>query len=361
MDQEMGPPPADMRDWLHWMQRRVATKLPDFSAASLTDAAQELSSIADLLAALARIPQELWPAGPTPSRARPATALPQQRGHRMVRRLRGGYLDDIGVTVPEAVVRKLALAHGDRVRIEAVGVMPGGKRKYRFALAERGTDTGLDRRERVELEYGIVEDGPRPGALEVARTVERALDHPIVLAAEDVQYLGIQSGAIVDLAYWADEPDIVRVSWVHRTHDDDSSDTNGHATLPRRIGSAVDPDDAEDDQNEPDDLPPGVLAGKRVLVVGCEPKRREYEAAIRRLGGEMEWVEGTEGHSRLEAAIRRVDGVVLLTRFIRHQSFWDATALAKGHGVKVVACPKLGIRSVSRAAVELVGAAPLYS
>lgn len=337
-----------MTDWLTWLRQRTLDHLPPLTVDNARTVAEDLARAARLLAALADMPSGFWQA----DAAIPAAVLPEAprrvpAGHRMVRRLRGGYLPDLRISVPEVAVRRLELAHGDYLVPEPAGAFPDGRKKYRFALAEHPLEPAADFRERGELAMGIVELGPQQ-SLVVHRTVDGTLPSRIDLSPEDVQYLNIAPGDVVDLAYWADEPEDVRVSWVHRTRDEEPpAAAPVRPPVRRRV--------AEDDDDGPlDDLDPVSLAGKRVLVVGCEPKRREYEAAIRRLGGQMDWAEGTEGQARLEAAIRRADAVVLLTRFIRHQSFWDATALAKSYGVKVAACTKLGIRSVSRAAVDLL-------
>ncbi len=349
---------AHTSDWLGGLHRRLMDQIPPLTSDNLDSVAVALRQAAQLLTALAAMPAGFWhETQPAPAPVvRPAPGLTRPpSGHRMVRRLRGGYLPDVGVMVPEAAVRRLELAHGDYLTLDPIGTLADGRRRYRFQLAERPAAAPPDVRERGELAMAIVESGPG-GGLMVQRSADGPLPTRIALSAEDVQHLNLAAGDVVDLAYWADDPDDVRVCWVHRTRDAERAATppaalrSPEAAARRPLASP----EAEDDDGPLDDVAADALEGKRVLVVGCEPKRREYEAAIRRLGGEMEWAEGTEGQARLEAAIRRVDGVVLLTRFIRHQSFWDATALAKGHGVKVVACPKLGIRSVSRAAVELL-------
>ena len=348
-----------MKGVIDGLHQRLMEQVPALTLENLGVVADALRHTAVLLTALADMPAGFWHgavAPPTPlALAAPAPRRPPS-GNRMVRRLRGGYLPEVGVSVPEAAIRRLGLAHGDYLSLEPIGTFADGRRRYRFQLAERPPEPPADFRERGELAMAIVEIREH-GGLMVERSVDGSLPARIVLHAEDVQYLNLTAGDVVDLAYWADDPDDVRVCWVHRTRDAESTAAAPAAPLRDSRPAQRNPfagRGAEDDDGPLEDVAVDALSGKRVLVVGCEPKRREYEAAIRRLGGEMEWVEGTEGQARLEAAIRRVDGVVLLTRFIRHQSFWDATALAKGHGVKVVACPKLGIRSVSRAAVELL-------
>ena len=348
-----------MTDWLDGLHQRLMNQVPALTLDNLGTVADILRQTAQLLTALAEMPAGFWHGAATPHAAKallpPAPTRPPS-GNRMVRRLRGGFLPEVGVSVPEAAIRRLGLAHGDYLALDPIGTFPDGRRRYRFQLAERAVEPPGDVRERGELPMAIVEPSDQ-GGLMVQRSVDGPLPARIVLNAEDVQYLNLAAGDVVDLAYWADDPNDVRVCWVHRTRDTEGGDAAPAAPLHDSRPAQRRPlagRDAEEDDRLLDDLAVDALSGKRVLVVGCEPKRREYEAAIRRLGGEMDWVEGTEGQARLEAAIRRVDGVVLLTRFIRHQSFWDATALAKDHGVKVVACPKLGIRSVSRAAVELL-------
>ncbi len=348
---------ARMTGRLDGLHQRLIDQVPILTLDNLGTVADALRQAALLLNALAEMPESFWsePGSPPAALRQPTPPpTPPPPGHRMVRRRRGGYVPDLGVSVPEVVIRRLELAHGDYVAVEPVGTFPDGRHRYRFQLTGHAAGAPPDLRARGELAMGIVEMAPN-GRLTVQRSVSGPLPTRISLNPEDVQHMNIAAGDVVDLADWADDPDDVRVCWVHRTLD---ADTSGGAVVaasrdarPMRRPA---PDPADDDDGDLDDLAADALAGKRVLVVGCEPKRREYEAAIHRLGGEMEWVEGTEEHARLEAAIRRVDGVVLLTRFIRHQSFWTATTLAKGHGVKVVACPKLGIRSVSRAAVELL-------
>jgi len=100
--------------------------------------------------------------------------------------------------------------------------------------------------------------------------------------------------------------------------------------------------------------PPPLLAGHRVLVVGCSPKHPEYQEAVEAHAGQFEGFSGDEGQDRLESAVKRSDVVVILTRMISHQAVNDAKRFAKKPGVAYRLCGSFGIQTVvDRAAKAL--------
>jgi hypothetical protein len=356
------------------MARYLRIRLETLTPEALPDFADELEALAQWIRALDRLPAPLRAAlveaaapiqeatvpeaplvpeaPPVPEEARPApepAASPMEqadppRGEEFRRDLRGGILWPAGIRVPEVFVRERQLVTGDRLTYRALPVLAGEPARYHFDIVERGP--GTEPRHRVERAFAIIEE--EAGLLVVRRTAsEGVLPQPVVVPPNDIATLHLRVEDVVDLAYWADAPDTVRVCWLHRTATlpeipgDESAPTTGKAKPP-----TVRPKKAP---AEP------VLAGRRVLVVGNEPRQRQYAEAIALRGGVMEWLSGNEPEDRLDAAIRRVDAAIVLKGHCSHHASETAVALGKAAGIPVRRIGADGIKSVADWAVKLAG------
>jgi len=339
--------------------------------------AQAFRQVATWLDALAQMPpplrRRLWPAipvadappvveaptgvvPPSPPRTAPEPSAPPAPaptvfpGHRFHRALRGGYLSN-GVRIPESAVRQHDLRTGDHVVAtqDPRDPVPG---RYYVRRVARDADPAA--RERCEIPMVLIEADEGTGRLVARKSLGDGarFDPPLLLPEDDVQHLGLQAGDVVDLAYWADGPTAVSVSWHHR----------GLASLPPEpdplpapaITSPPKPIKTTGRKVSQKAAPLPVLAGHRVLVVGCAPKHPEYQEAVEAHAGQFEGFSGDEGQDRLESAVKRADVVVILTGMASHHAMNDAKRFAKKHGVAYRLCGSFGIQTVvDRAAKAL--------
>ncbi len=333
----------------HYLQRR----LEGLDSDGLRPLADELEAIAAWMRLTDALPPELRAAvlDPEPTLTEPPpppAAAPVERdlGQAFHRGLRGGLLLPAHIRVPETVVRDLRLATGDRLEYRARPSDAEGPPHYDFTLLARGP--GIEPRERCEAPLAVVE--MEGGALVVRRFADgRPSEPPVVLWPEDVAALHFHEGSVVDLAYWADDPQSVRVAWVHRVGMLGAPEDTEEAWAAPRVAKG--PAKARPAKREP---PDPVLEGKRVLVVGNEPRQSQYAKAIALRGGVMEWSSGDDGDDRLAAALGRVDAALVLKNHCSHHASEAATQLGKQLGVPVRRIGTDGIKSVADWAVALV-------
>ncbi len=347
------------------MKRYLHTRLNALTPGELTAFADELEGIARWIRSLNQLPEPLRAAvvegDPRPeeiptgrdeesaAEAEPSRPLvvpddreEPPRGDEFRRDLRGGMLWPAGLRVPEVFVRERQLVTGDRLTYRALPAVNGDPLRYHFEVVGRGP--GQEPRERVERSFAIIEE--EAGVLVVRRTAsDGAVPQPVVVLPLDIATLHLQRGDVVDLAHWADTPDVVRVCWLHRTATlpDDSLEeptlANGKVKAPTPRPKKAPPDP--------------VLRGKRVLIIGNEPRRPQYADAIALRGGEMEWLSGNEPEDRMNAALHRVDAAIVLTGHCSHHASETAVALGKAAGVPVRRISADGIKSVADWAVKL--------
>ncbi len=339
------------------MAEYLQDRLAHLDSSTLPDLADELERLADWIRLTDRLPQKLRDGllalGPAPRTAgpsepaaptAPAPPLPDREdaGQEFCRSLRGGLLLPAHVRVPERIVRQLQLVSGDRLTYRALPNFGDGPPRYEFNVLSRGS--GVELRERREQQLGVVElDGD---SLVVRRFADgQTLDVPVVLPPEDGISLHLHDGSVVDLASWADAPHAVRVAWLHHLGPGDAEEAlpASSPTKPKAKGPRV--------KREP---PEPVLHGKRVLVVGNEPRQSQYAKAIELRGGQMEWTSGDDGDDRLAAALGRVDAALILKNHCSHHASESTTQLGKQLGIPVRRIGTDGIKSVADWAVTLI-------
>ncbi|MDA8198848.1 MAG: DUF2325 domain-containing protein [Thermaerobacter sp.] len=333
----------------------LQSRLDRLSPEGLPQVASELEAIAawirltDALppelrnAVLAAAPDGVTPdADPVPALSSPPARVERDLGQEFHRRLRGGVLWPGHVRVPETVVRELHLATGDRLSHRALPNYSEGPPHYDFTVLTRGSS--IEPRERREEQMALVElEGD---ALVVRRFADgRPWDPPVALRPEDAAALHFHEGSVVDLAYWADDPQTVRVAWVHHL---------GSAEEEQALATAESAKPKPKAPRVKRERPDPVLDGKRVLVVGNEPRQSQYAKAIELRGGAMEWSSGDDGDDRLAAALRRVDAALILKNHCSHHASESATQLGKQLGIPVRRIGTDGIKSVADWAVTLI-------
>lgn len=266
-------------------------------------------------------------------------------GYPLERKLRGGVLQEIGAFVPEGIIRKLGLQHGDLVEAKPMLKTEGGRSKYIYTLVEargEGDTTG-----RIQLDYCMVEK--EAGFLVVKRSyitkeVIRFNDVPfsMLLSDGDVQTYGIKEGDIIDIAYKSDKPNENRVVWRHEIElpvaEDDKKE---------RKRKEVDTKKEMSDELEQ------TLAGNDVLIIGNEANKAEYQEQIEKRGGNFLWADSSKRTDTYPSLVRKASFTIFLLGSSGHTGMKQIKQLCKEYDKPFEATFNQGITSIVRTAEEL--------
>ena len=280
---------------------------------------------------------------------------PQKEGYEFHRKMKGGFLPDIGVFVPETIIRTLGIEHGDYVQATEIGdSYYNGKKKYYFDLVEKSNKPPVA--DRVPLDYCLVEKDEN--MFVVKRTLMsggeriRLNDAPysFILRDDDVREHKIAENDIIDIAYSANDPMFYKVVWKHDMDAEagleKSSNSGSSASNQKKKVNSSSESLSEEVKN--------AFQGKKILVVGCEPRKTVFRDSIEQRGGEFYFATGNEEEDRLESLIKKVDAVVLVIRFIRHRASTKVVELCKVHDVPFSDTKTLGIQSLLEGTTEAI-------
>jgi DNA-directed RNA polymerase subunit H (RpoH/RPB5) len=259
------------------------------------------------------------------------------------RKLRGGYLPKIGVYVPESIVRKVGIEHGDFVKVEEK-IVDEEITKHYFQIYKKGNR--IKPEDRKEINYGLVE---RDGNIFVVRKTllnggedVRYNDAPyaFLLRNEDILEFQIKEGDIIDLSFSPKDISYNRVIWKHVVEQEiqaSSYHSGAYKTKEKSDIKSI----------------PKTLNDKKILVIGCEPRKTVFKENIESRGGIFSFAEGTEGYARLSSMIKKADLVILMIRFIRHRASIDAVEICKQLRKPFSVVENLGVHSVIKEAEQI--------
>ncbi|WP_217586130.1 DUF2325 domain-containing protein [Lentibacillus saliphilus] len=264
--------------------------------------------------------------------------------HRMFtfeRKIRGGFVPEIAGFVPEGIIRKLGLSHGDKVYAKAIEGPESSSNHFRYELAEKGD--GKDLPERIQYNYcPVIKEA---GRLVVEKSAEtgayiRFNDsiYPILLDENDVFNFKIEEGDLIDIAYKSPHIDQAKVLWVHKVeelHIPEVSVTN------KKSLKNNDKVDVDLDQ---------TLDNKTVLVIGNEPMKSLYKDAIEKRGGLFLWGDTKDDLTRLKALVRQTDICVFLLSVSGHVGMEHIKQMCKDYDVAFQTTWSNGQSSVIRLA-----------
>ncbi|MHB1681522.1 MAG: DUF2325 domain-containing protein [Bacilli bacterium] len=247
--------------------------------------------------------------------------------------------------VPEKIIRRLGLEHGDEVDVQARGdMLPNGNPALTYTLHAAGARIPLA--ERIEHSLCLVRREDESWFVD---------DFPIL--SSDREKFDLEPGDVVDIAAWEHEPDQVRVVWKYETTMPSRSTKHkqrGHAPKdampappPRRIRSASPPKVkvAPKPMKSP-------LTGQHVVMVSGLPKESYYRKMFAQVGAECVFLTGDEKKETLIAAIRHSDIVVLITSAVSHKAAFQIGRLCKELKVAYRPVSRGGLQSVLQAAME---------
>lgn len=270
-----------------------------------------------------------------------------ERVYKFERRNCGGTLEGKDAHVPEALIRALNIEHGDYLFAEGNGTMPDGKMRYYYTLAKRGK--GIPRKgsrvlKRVKVKYDDLVcryyvDEDRTG--KTLRIDE--VPYSFYLQPYDAQMKEVEAGDTIDLAYDVQNPTEAVVQWKYTDETEESAEKTSVATEEKEKMETLQ-----------------TLEGKRVTVVGMEPKRAEMREEVEKRGGTFRWVHGKRGDvATTESAVKNADVVILYLNHIGHGGSGKGSIgvieMAKEHGVKFETLQTYGKVSFVRTVHEMVG------
>lgn len=272
---------------------------------------------------------------------------PSRTPHVFERKIKGGFIQELGAFVPETTVRDLDLKHGDMVYAKYIGEQEHGPPKYDIELAEHkseGRNTN-----RIQVNYCIVEFDPTINRYVVNKTVHgdkiflpgEELSQTILLPEDDTQQLHIKEGDIVDIAFYSNNTNYVRIIWKYPTEDD-----NVHSTP--KPSSYYKESSASSNNIEQ------IFTGKTICMMGYEPGKSDMREEVEKRGGEFIWVSGREADTKLEASLDKADAVILMINHVGHRGTIHAVDYCKRNNIPVSTNKTFGRSSFVSIAEELV-------
>lgn len=249
--------------------------------------------------------------------------------YRFERKIRGGYVKEIEGYVPEGIVRKLGLEHGDMVYATPI-VSDETQRRFLYELARKGD--GKDSLDRVQYNFCVVKK--ESGYYMVEKSEETGENityqdapYTIVLDQNDVREYGIKEDDLIDIAFLKDKPEMVKVIWVHRLEDKYSDKTVAENDKQEKK------EKLEKKEQEEHEVFEKTLEGKTVLVIGNEPMKNLYKFSVEQRGGTFLWADAKEKLNRLEALVKKSDIVIFLLKVSGHVGMEHIKKMCKEYNV----------------------------
>lgn len=134
------------------------------------------------------------------------------------------------------------------------------------------------------------------------------------------------------MAYYEGKPETMKIIWQHPFIDEPTTSPQKSGAYKFKIKGI-------------DSLILKTLQDQKILIIRCELRKAVFQKNIEDRGGFFLWSEVAD-----EALIRKADMVIILLRFIRHQTSYDAVRLAKEYNKPLTTIETLGVQSIIDAA-----------
>lgn len=270
-----------------------------------------------------------------------------EQGYVFERKLRGGVLPDINAFVPEGIVRKLDIEHGDRLDARKMeDYADDGKNRYHYTLLDKGDRS--DAPDRIQLDYCVIKkeagslmvDG---SSLSGEKVRFNGVSFSILLNEMDIRHFELREGDIVDIAYKESMPSEHKVLWKH-----EDIELPEEKTIENHKKKKI-----NDPSEEMVELPEETLKGMRVMVVGNEGSKTSYQEQIEKRGGEFLWINPKEKVEKFEPVVKKSSFVIFLLGLSGHTGMKKIKQLCKEYRIPFEATFNQGITSIVRTAEEL--------
>lgn len=266
--------------------------------------------------------------------------------YRFERKVRGGYIPEIGGFVPEGIVRRLELNHGDYIYATPV---EKNKKHFIYELAQKAEKS--DSPHRVQHNFCIVKEVA--GRLAVDYSIETGKIryegqlHTILLDENEVIEYGVKEGSIIDIAYPTGKPDQAKILWVHKLYDEDIIIEPGEFDRQNRefVKKSSKKKDKKDYKK--------TLKGKTVLVIGNEPMKAIYQHEIEKRGGTFLWGDAKDSLDILESLVKKSDLVIFLLKVSGHVGMEHIKSMCKKNNIPFETTWSNGKSTIIRIAEEV--------
>lgn len=246
----------------------------------------------------------------------------KERTYIFKRSVRGGFLEEIDAYVPERIVRDLSLEEGDEIYATLLSAESGRPDRYEYEVAKhhyKGEPKG-----RVQIDFAIVKYSPDINRYVVEKDAfGNELVHPeekdFILTEDDANYLGLQDGDVIDIAYKDVEPSYIRAIWKH------AIDVQPVTKNPVKVEKKQDSKYGK--KFEP------TLEGYTIAILGFEPGKSKLEEEINARGGEMVFASGGESVEFIKNQVSNADVLLIFLRHTSHKASNAAIEAAKEYGV----------------------------
>lgn len=272
----------------------------------------------------------------------------ENKVYRFERRIKGGVVPEIEAFVPEKIIHDLDLSHGDLVRAKFLFKPDNGPRRYEYELVEKSSLPSSPENI-IEIHMAVVSYEPRHGGLSIAKTVssDEILyeGRPLVLCItdEDLAAMDLSEGDIVNAAFYANNPDFMRIRWRYSMDEYQSEQT------PKKNPSFY-----KQKEESTKDLEQ-IFEGKVICAMGYEPGHSAYRDEVESRGGTFVGVTGKEGEISLASSIRKVDTVVMVLNHVGHTGTKWAVPFCKENNIPYTSIKTFGRSTFVDAAANLLG------
>lgn len=247
--------------------------------------------------------------------------------YKFKRFLVGGELPSIKAYLPEEVVRKNDIEHGDMVRVYPIGILPNGETKYAYALEEKmGEEPPRDRK---QFNYCLVEESSSNLICKSNKDgVFREDDiFPVFhISDKDAFRHDLAAGDIVDIAIENNDWRKGKVVWKYEIKSKQiqkiSKEKNNKKT---KIKS-----------NKQDGEVKKTLNGKTILIVSNKHEQSSYESPIAKRGGRLLMADADYSIDILNSLVAKSDAVILITSACSHRAMYTVKDKAKELGIPFI-------------------------
>lgn len=245
----------------------------------------------------------------------------------------GGNLEGITFRVPETVVREMNLESGDIVTFDGSFDI----RNLRL-VSKREPEDAIEDDFIIYKYCQVKKDDPLlycDEALFGGKTMIRIDEIPykFVLPTNIIEKLKIKEGDFVDIGCEKSNRHSMKVVWKYETDEHVTPKTSSYYK-----------DKSEKVLNE---MFYGVdFEGSKVLIIGCEPKKRFYKEAIEECKGEFSFMSGEEQSERITSAIDKAEVVLILKDFLSHATVWNSVDHCKEISKPFTVVDGLGIKTI---------------
>lgn len=227
------------------------------------------------------------------------------------------------VQLPESVLRKTDIVHGDIVKVKNEKPSPST-----LEIIQKTSNSNNE--SRSEFNFGVVTYNESHDCLVVEENVEgellRVEDVPqfYVPNEEEIEFYDLEEGDIVDVVWYKHHTKTMKIIWKHHTKSKDSIEpTQAEKILKHKKSTTSNVEEIEEEKGT------DLLKDKHIVLLGIEPSRDKFEALVHSHGGTFEGIDSSFSTTRREAAYNKADVIIAGLSHVSHEATNHAVDYAK--------------------------------